>query len=339
VADAVTAVRTPAPEPGPAVVWSWPDAARGLVYALPAAVATAIDPAVGVPLALGVLPACLLPLPGPRRARVVIAVVGLMCGAALFVGGALAHLPTIVTALALVAVVVAAALASAGRPGGRLLLVLAAPLTAAGLSYDDWGTSASAALLLSVGAVYAWTVSLLWPQRQAVTRAPAALPSRGDMVRYGLLLGSGAAVAYLVAASAGVDHPGWAPAACLLVARPDAGLLWSRAVGRVVAVLLGALVAVGVVAAELPPPVLAVVAGLVVSTAAATRGSRWYITSAFTTFVVFVMLLQAHPEQASQKVGERVGETLIGVALAVLFGIGLPALASRTRVRELSAPR
>ena len=288
-------------------MWSWPDAGRGLAYALPAAVATAVEPAVGVPLALGVLPACLLPLPGPRHARVVIAVVGFVCGAALFIGGALVHLPTI--------------------------------LTAAGLSYDDWGTSASAALLLAAGAVYAWAVSLLWSPHPPVTRAPTDLPSRGDMVRYGLLLGSGAAVAYLVAAGARVDHPGWAPAACLLVARPDAELLWSRAVGRLVAVLLGALAAVGVVAAELPSPLLAVVAALVVSTAAATRASRWYITSTFTTSVVFVMLLQAHPEQASQKVGERVGETLVGVGLAVIFGIGLPALAARARVRELSAPR
>ena len=54
----------------PRLRWSWPDAARGLVYAVPAAVTTAVDPPTGVPLALGVLPACLLPLPdhdGPAR--------------------------------------------------------------------------------------------------------------------------------------------------------------------------------------------------------------------------------------------------------------------------------
>ncbi|TQM57868.1 FUSC family protein [Humibacillus xanthopallidus] len=317
--------------PTRAVVWSWPDAARGLLYAVPAAAATAVDPANGVPLALGVLPACLLPLPGPRRARLVIALVGVVCGASLFVGGALAHLPAVPTALALVAVVLAAADASARRAGGRLLLVLAAPLTAAGLSYDDWATSAAAALLLTAGATYAWAVSLLWPARPGARRPPADLPARHEMVRYGLLLGTGAGLAYLVASRLGVDHPGWAPAACLLVARPDAGLLWLRAVGRVIAVIIGALGAVAVLAAELPPAVLAVIVALVVSIAAATRASRWYITSAFTTFFVFVMLLQSHPEQASQKVGERVGETVIGVGLAVLFGIGLPALFLRTR--------
>lgn len=314
-----------------AVVWSWPDATRGLLYAVPAAVATALDPATGVPLALGVLPACLLPLPGPRRPRVVIAVVGVVCGASLFVGGALTHLPTVVTALALVAVVLGAAVASAGRAGGRLLLILAAPLTAVGLSYEDWPTSTAAALLLTAGAAYAWAVSLLWPARPATPRPPAELPPRAAMVRYGLLLGVGAAVAYLVVSALGVDHPGWAPAACLLVARPDAELLWSRAVGRVIAVIVGALGAVAVLAADLPSAVLAAIAALVVSSAAATRASRWYVTSAFTTFLVFVMLLRSEPDQTSQKVGERVGETVIGVALAVLFGIGIPALTSRAR--------
>jgi len=30
-----------------------------------------------------------------------------------------------------------------------------------------------------------------------------------------------------------LDHPGWAPAACLLVARPQLDLLQSRGIGRV----------------------------------------------------------------------------------------------------------
>ena len=66
---------------------------------------------------------------------------------------------------------------------------------------------------------------------------------------------------------------------------------------------------------------------------AKTRTSRWYITSGFTTFLVFVMLLHDHPEETGQKLGERVGETLVGVGLAVLFGLVLPALAARPHER------
>ena len=336
----VTGPTDTAGEPGPATLhdeprlrWSWPDAARGLVYAVPAAVATAVDPPTGVPLALGVLPACLLPLPGPRRARALIALVGTLCGVSLFLGGALAHLGTVATALALVAVVVGAAVAASGRSWGRLLLVLAAPLTAAGLSYDDWGTSLGASVLLTAGAAYAWLVSLLWPAHAAVPRPPADLPPRAAMVRYGLLLGTGAALAYLLASRLGLDHPGWAPAACLLVARPDAGLLRSRAVGRVLSVLVGSLAAVAVLVADLPALLLAALAALALVAAAATRGSRWYVTSAFTTFLVFLMLLMGHEEDAAQKVGERVGETLVGAALAVLFGIVVPALTVGPRRR------
>ncbi|HET7822046.1 MAG TPA: FUSC family protein [Ornithinibacter sp.] len=320
------------------VTWSWPDAARGLAYALPALAVTAVDPAAGVPLAVGVLPACLLPLPGPRRARALIVVVGLICAASLLVGGVLAHLPTLLTALGLAGVVVAAAVAASARPAGRLLLVLAAPLTAIGLSYGDWATSLGAAALMVGGSTYAWLVSLLWPARPARTRPDPALPTRAAMLRYGALLGSGAALAYLVAAGLGQDHPGWAPAACLLVARPDAALLRSRAVARALAVAVGALTAVVVLAADLPAPALALVTALAVTAAAATRGSRWYVTSAFTTVLVFVMLLHEHPEQTAQKVGERLGETLVGVGLAVLFGLGVPAVAGRLAARSEPAP-
>ena len=72
--------------------------------------------------------------------------------------------------------------------------------------------------------------------------------------------------------------------------------------------------------------VVAVVVGAV-----AARTSRWYITSAFMTFLVFVMLVGEGPEQASAKVEERVGETVIGVGLALLFGIAVPALVARIR--------
>jgi hypothetical protein len=69
----------------------------GATYALPAAIATLHDtarPRGGLPLAVGVLPAAIIPMPAQRRARVVILLVGAIVCAPLLGGGVIAHLPT-----------------------------------------------------------------------------------------------------------------------------------------------------------------------------------------------------------------------------------------------------
>ena len=70
--------------------------------------------------------------------------------------------------------------------------------------------------------------------------------------------------------------------------------------------------------------------------AAATVGSRWNLTSAFTTLLVFVMLLNGHPEETVGTFNERVGETVLGVAAAYLFGWAIPALRVRFKARRQS---
>ena len=306
--------------PRPAVTWSWDRALAGAVYAIPSALVTLHDPAQGIPLAVGVLPAAIMPIPARRAARVVILVVGVLAGASLFLGGVIAHLPTAATAALLMVAVVAGALLASLSALGRIVLVLCVPLVAAGLSYSDYATSAEAFLLLSAGAAYAWLVSLAWPDREAPPRPAPVLPSRLAMAGYGVRIGIAAALAYLVAAGLELDHAGWAPAACLLVARPQVGLLQSRGLGRILSVVAGALLAAVLLRAD--PPLLAysVVAVVVLAAAAATAGSRWYITSAFTTFFVFLMLLNGRPDQTTGAFDERVGETLLGVALAYVFG-------------------
>ena len=158
------------------LTWSWERALVGAAYAVPAAAVTLRDPATGIPLAVGVLPAAIIPMPPRRRGRIVILAIGVLAGASLFLGGVLAHLPTPVAALLLWAAVIGAAATSSLRPVGNLVLVLCAPLVGAGMSYDDYGSSAATFALLSAGAAYAWLVSLLWPDRDAPPRTPPALP-------------------------------------------------------------------------------------------------------------------------------------------------------------------
>jgi hypothetical protein len=309
--------------PGPVVAWSWERAFAGLVFALPAGLVSLVDPTAGVPLAVGVLPVVMLPIPGPRRVRVLLLLIGVISGVSMFVGGVLAHLPTVVAATLLAAAVAGAAALSSVAPRGQLVLTLCVPLVAAGMSYDDLATSAGTLLLLAAGGTYAWLVSLLWPERESDDRPPRPA---SELVPYGVRLGVAAAVAYLVASALGLDHPGWAPAACLLVARPQHDLLELRGAGRVGSVLVGALAAALVLHLQPSDLVYALLAVGLLAATAATSSSRWYITPGFSTFFVFVLLLYDQPTQTAQKFNERVGETLLGVVLAYFAVWLIPAL-------------
>lgn len=91
----------------------------------------------------------------------------------------------------------------------------------------------------------------------------------------------------------------------------------------------GATVAALVLQADPPNLTYALLAVVVLAAAGATAGSRWYITSGFTTFFVFLMLLNGGTDDTTAKFNERMGETILGVTLAYLFGWTLPWLLDR----------
>jgi hypothetical protein len=70
---------------------------------------------------------------------------------------------------------------------------------------------------------------------------------------------------------------------------------------------------------------------VVIAGAGATHRSRWYVTAAFTTFLVFLMLLYSDPHTATKRFNERVLETLLGVGIAYFYGLALPAVAQQRR--------
>jgi uncharacterized membrane protein YccC len=187
-----------------------------------------------------------------------------------------------------------------------------------------------------IGGCYAFAVSLAWPERAAPATGPVPLPPRRAMLDYGLRLGLAAGLAAAIGFALDLEHVGWAPAACLLVARPEPDLLRARGIGRLASVVVGALLASLLAEAHLPYAVSAACVVVAIAAAAATLGSRWYVTSTFTTFLVLLLLLLGNPGQAQSRFNERVGETVRGVGLAYLFGWALPVVrdarrASRTR--------
>ncbi len=266
--------------------WDWAAAVRGVLFALPAALVIPTDVTRGVALAVGVLPAALTGLLPTRRARLMTIVLGVLTGLAVFVGAMLAQVP-LVAVVGIFGLSVGAALLAARRPFGNVVLVLALPMVGIGFSFTALDDAAALGLVMSLGSLYAYLVSLPWPEFAAPPR-PRAVPPKAAMLDYGVRLGAAAALCAAIGFAFDFDHVGWACAAALLVMRPSPQMQQLRSIGRVLSVLAGSLVAITLIRQDPSSIVLGIAAVVAVAAACGTRGSRWYVTSAFTTFLVFV---------------------------------------------------
>ena len=111
--------------------------------------------------------------------------------------------------------------------------------------------------------------------------------------------------------------------AAVFVMRPDPDLLTTRAIGRVCATVAGVLVAVIAVCA--------------VTAMVAIRTSRWYVTAAGSGLVVLLISGVSSTEAFQRAFGDRIFETLLGAALALVLGVVVPRLLKAHR-RASPAP-
>ena len=318
----------------PRIAWRSRAAVLGGVYALPAAIVALSDPSHGFALALGVLPGAVAgPIP-TRRGRLAIVVLGMCIGVPMFIGGVLADVPVLAVAAIAGAGVGASVVASRARLG-QLAMNLSLPMFGVGLSYPGFSSAAGLAGLMVVGSAFACLVSMLWPERPPPTRRSRPAPA-GPTLAYGIRLGAAGATAAAIGFALNLEHVGWACAAALLVMRPAAEMQRLRSVGRILSVAIGALAAIILVHINPPEIVYSVAALVTISAAGATYGSRWYVTPAFTTFLVFLLLLYSHPHDAASRFDERLLETALGVGLAYFFGLALPAFVRVLRDRRSS---
>lgn len=323
----------------PGLRWEWNAAALGLVYALPAGVVAYSDVARGAAFAVGVIPAAIVGLAPTRRGRVRIVGLGVLTGVPLVLGSIVSGVPWLAVASMFMLSFVAVMLARA-TPIGSIVLVLSLPMAAVGLSYGNIAESVGLALLLIAGSIYAAAVSMLWPRSPATTARPGNT-ARTDppAFDYGVRLGAAAAAAAGIGFMFDLQHVGWATAAALLVMRPGSEQTTVRMIGRVASVCIGGAGAVLLVAAGSTAPIYSTAILVCVAGAAALHTSRWYVTSAFTTFLVLLLLVWPLPDDAEFRFTERLTETLLGVGLAWLFGVALPVvLGSAPETEELSTP-
>jgi hypothetical protein len=325
-----TVRRSSQPAPTRGLAWSWPSALLGAVYGLPGAVLAPAHVRPGIALAVGVLPAAIAGLPGTRRARVSVLVLGAATGLSMFCGGVLASVPALAVVGIGVLGVVTAGLAARSR-AGQIAMTLTLPLVGIGFSYSDVDVAAGAATLMVVGSLYAFSVLMIWPRTPPPATAAPVASAVAPTVGYGVRLGAAGATAAAVGFALDLEHVGWACAAALMVMRPAAEMQRLRSVGRIVSVSAGAIAAVAVVGLGPPAFVYGLAAIVAVSAAAATHASRWYVTPAFTTFLVFLLLLYADPATAGSRLTERIAETALGAAIAYFFGLAVPAAAAARR--------
>ena len=317
----------------PAIGWNWSLALLGAVYALPALVVIPFDTTKGLALAIGVLPAAAASgLPGPRRARVSTIVLGVLIGTSMVIGAVLAQLPWIAVPAVFALSVGAAYFAPRGRLG-RLGLGLCLPMVGIGLSFGSLGEALGLGLLMTTGCVYACLASLLWPVGSpAPAPRPAPTPDRAAArpatrsIEYGIRLGAAAAIAAAIGFLLHLEHVGWACAAVLLVMRPAPEMVRSRGFDRTLCVLIGASLACLFALAAPPPAAIAATVALAIIGLAGSKPSRRYVTPLFTTFLVILMMVLGNPGDAEHRFLERFGETVLGVALAVVFGVLIPRL-------------
>ena len=325
--------------PAPGLAWSWPAALVGAVYAIPAAVVMPFDVSSGLALAFGVLPAAIIGVAPVRRARARVVLLGSLMGVPIFVGSLLSGEP-VLAVLSIVVLAIGAAMLSTKPPLGPVLMTISLPMIGIGFSYHDVGEGLGLALLIIAGSMYAFVVSLLWPERALPPAPPPPVapgPSPRSMIGYGLRLGLAGASAATIGFAFDFDHVGWATAAAMLVMRPSAEMQRLRSVGRVVSVVVGALAAAALALLTTAPGWYSAAILVVLAAVAATRPSRWYVTPTFTTFIAISMLLYANPADAQSRFNERVGETLLGVALAYFFGLVVPTIGARIKASRAPA--
>ena len=289
----VSASRPTASTPGLARDWS--RAFVGAVYALPAAVVMLAKVSSGVALSFGVLPATIVGLAPTRRARARVVALGALVAVSIFAGSLLSNEP-VLAVVGIALLVVGAAQLSTIRPAGqrrddrRVADGRRRPELHRRRRRSGACRAHRARLALRVPRV------VVLARVFGPGRAAESLPSRRAMLGYGIRLGAAGATAAAIGFGFGFDHVGWACAAVLLVMRPSAEMQELRSAGRVLSVVLGALVAAGLARFTTAPGWYCVAAIAVIAGAAATRPSRWYVTPAFTTFIALSKLLLLQPE-------------------------------------------
>ena len=307
------------------LVWSWRNAAFGAVISTVAVIVIVSGEVEdGLYLLIGAIPAAILGLPPHRKDRRKVIIIGALFAVSVMVGSILAQWAA-VAVVGMFLMGLGAALLATRKELGYAVLTICLPLAATGLTYDGLDDSAGVCALFIIGSAIAFLGAICFPEYQAPAPVDPPLLGFAAARDYGVRLGLAAAVGTAIGFSCGAEHTGWIVISTLLVMRPTDDMMKLRSAGRAISVFIGAVVAAWLLTKDLSPAAIAIIA------AAATNASRWYITPAFTTFLILWCVLYANntSQNITHRTTERVVDTLLGVGIAYFFGLVVPKLIRR----------
>jgi hypothetical protein len=322
------------------LAWSWRNAAFGAVISTVAVIVIVTGHVEnGLYLLIGAIPAAILGLPPQRKERRKVFVIGALFAVSVMIGSILAQwAPVAVVGMFLMGL--GAALLATRKALGYAVLTICLPLAATGLTYDGLDESAGVCALFIIGSAIALVGALCFPEYHDPAPAEPPLLSVAAARDYGVRLGLAAAVATAIGFSSGAEHTGWIVISTVIVMRPTDDMMKLRSAGRAISVFIGAIVAAWLLNQDLSPAAIAFVGAGAIIAASATNASRWYITPAFTTFLILWCVLYANntSENITYRSTERVFDTLLGVGIAYFFGLVVPKLIHRHADSRSSTP-
>ncbi len=299
-----------------------------LISVIPAIVISILyQPQTGLACFIGMIPAVFGGVRPKRKERVYILLLGVIFPVSLFLGTLLkTYLNIWMVAIAMALLGIMAVWLNTRFKWAPITLGMIIPIIGIGLSYSDFKTPLMIFVVMAAGSITAFIVALFFPEREEPPAPETKLLPKKVAKIYGLLYGAALAAASLLGFN--LDHTGWIVGSTAFVMRPMPETEEFRSVWRMVSILVG-ITAVSIVMLLQPPGmVIVILSAVVTALAAGLHASRAYFMPAFMTYVVFSFLL--YPLQSVTEIYyryfERLSWVFIGIFVAAVFGLALPAI-------------
>ncbi|TLG72883.1 FUSC family protein [Culicoidibacter larvae] len=270
---------------------------------------------------ISLIPAAIAGVAPKRKKRVSIVLVGLFMGISILIGAIIKFYMTEIGAAVFIFLLAFAAALIAAKRNSPIVMTFIVPVIGIGLSMTTIESALAFMIVIAINAVFAFGVSLIFPEREVVAQQPQAIMlTEKDAKLYGIALGAAMAVSTML--SFFWDHSGWIVGSTGLVMRPYFNKQVSRSLWRAGSIIIG-MVIISVAYYYIPEitrtGIFAMIAILLL---AGFHKSTAYITPFFVTFMTFSFLLYpgSNDKLIAQYLLERIVWVLLGIVIAFIFG-------------------